>query len=121
MKLNEMDPLVSLKEQMATELGPVVLINVFHVLPSQADALLSAWADDARYFKRQSGFISAQLHRGVAGSGTFLNYAVWESVAHFRRAFESPEFRAKLSAYPESTVASPHLFQRVAVPDVCVA
>ncbi len=33
----------------------------------------------------------------------------------------NPEFRAKLSAYPASAVASPHLFQKVAVPDICVA
>jgi heme-degrading monooxygenase HmoA len=121
MKMNEMDPLVTLREQLATEVGAVVLVNLFHVLPSQADSLVSAWAEDARYFKRQPGFISTQLHRGVAGSGTFLNYAVWETVAHFRRAFENPEFHAALAAYPESTVASPHLFQKVAVSDVCVA
>jgi hypothetical protein len=28
---------------------------------------------------------------------------------------------AKLSAYPSSAVATPHLFQKVAVPGVCVA
>jgi len=32
-----------------------------------------------------------------------------------------PEFQSKLSAYPASTVASPHLFKKVAVPGICVA
>ena len=31
------------------------------------------------------------------------------------------EFVAKLSAYPSSAVATPHLFQKVAIPGVCVA
>jgi len=58
---------------------------------------------------------------GIAGSGVFLNVAVWESVAHFRRAFTAPEFRAKLDRYPAGAVASPHLFRKVAVPNICVA
>ncbi|HEU0200815.1 MAG TPA: antibiotic biosynthesis monooxygenase [Burkholderiaceae bacterium] len=40
--------------------------------------------------KRQPGNISTQLHRGVAGSCVFLNYAAWESVDHFRAAFTHP-------------------------------
>ena len=39
----------------------------------------------------------------------------------FRAAFTHPEFAAKRSAYPPSAVASPHLFQKVAVPGICVA
>ena len=54
-------------------------------------------------------------------SPAYLNYAVWESTAAFRSAFANPEFRAKLAAYPASAVASPHLFQKVAVADICVA
>ena len=40
---------------------------------------------------------------------------------HFRRAFENPEFHAKLGYYPPSAVASPHLFRKIAVADICVA
>ena len=104
-----------------TGLGGVVLVNVFRALPAEADALIAAWAEDARYFKRQPGFISAQLHRGIAGSGVFVNYAVWESTAHFRSAFENPEFAQRQAAYPADTEVSPHLFQKVAVAGVCVA
>jgi len=51
----------------------------------------------------------------------FLNYAVWESVADFRAAFTHPEFARALDAYPSSAVAQPHLFSRVAVPNLCAA
>ena len=121
MKLTEMDKTVTLQEQMGQEVGSVILINKFNVKPEEADQLLAAWAADAAFFKQQPGFISAQLHRGVGGSGVFINFAVWESVEHFRRAFSQPEFRESMKAYPPSTIASPHLFQKVAVPNICVA
>lgn len=70
--------------------------------------------------KHQSGYISTQLHRGIAGSTMFMNYAVWESVAHFRAAFGHPDFRNALAQYPASAVASPHLFTRLTVPNLCV-
>jgi len=116
----EMDRTVTLADQLKDEGGAVVLVNTFVAPPEDADQLLTAWAADAAIMKRQPGFISTQLHRGVAGSGAFLNYAVWESVAHFRAAFANPEFRARLAEYPESATASPHLFRPVAVPGICV-
>jgi heme-degrading monooxygenase HmoA len=57
------------------------------------DALLRAWAEDALWIKKQSGFISTQLHRAVGDSYLFVNYAVWEAVKHFRWAFTHPDFR----------------------------
>ena len=121
LKLVEMDDSVTLQQQLSTEAGPVTLINQFRVKPEEADQLVDAWARDAAFLKQQPGFISAQLHRGIAGSGVFINVAVWQSVAEFRRAFSQPEFRDSLEAYPPSTIASPHLFQRIAVPNICVA
>jgi hypothetical protein len=46
---------------------------------------------------------------------------VWESTETLRDAFARPEFVAKVSAYPSSVVATPHLFQKVAVPGFCTA
>ena len=120
-KFAEMDQTVTLASQLEDEGGPVVLINTFTVPPEDADALLEAWASDAAVMKRQPGFISTQLHRGIAGSGTFLNYAVWQSTAHFRAAFSNPEFQAQLGDYPDTTTASPHLFRKIDVPGICVA
>ena len=116
----EMDDRVSLSDQLSGEVGPVILINTFKVAPEDADALLEAWTADAAYMKQQPGFISTQLHRGVGGSSVFLNYAVWESMEAFRAAFTSPEFQATFARYPDRTIASPHLFQKVAVPGICV-
>ncbi len=69
----EMDPTVALADQLGDEGGPVVLFNVFTAPSEDADRLLAAWAADAAVMKRQPGFISTQLHRGIAGSGAFLN------------------------------------------------
>jgi heme-degrading monooxygenase HmoA len=68
----------------------------------------------------QPGYISTQLHQGIAGSTVLMNYAIWESVAHFRAAFTHPDFKQALSHYPSSAVASPHLFTRLTVPNLCV-
>lgn len=120
-KLTEMDDSVTLQQQLMTEAGPVILINQFKVKPEEADQLIAAWRQDALFLKQQPGFISAQLHRGIAGSSVFINIAVWQSVAEFRQAFSQPEFRRSLDSYPPSTAAAPHLFQKIAVPSICVA
>ncbi len=96
-------------------------MNVFTLDKADEEGFLATWRDDADFMKRQPGFISTQLHRAIGVSPTYLNYAVWESTAAFRAAFSHPEFRAKLALYPSSAVASPHLFQKVAVSGICVA
>jgi quinol monooxygenase YgiN len=113
MKMVEMSERITLREQMEKSVGPVVLVNRFTVKPEEADELLKAWTTDTEVMKRQPGFVSAQLHRGVGDPGEFLNYAVWESVEVFRRAFSNPQFQASLAHYPPSTTASPHLFQKI--------
>src|ERR1700761_4605341 len=116
-----LDPAFPIERQLAVDAAAVVLVNLFTLDRADEDLFLEAWQSDAAVMKRQPGFISTQLHRAVGESPTYLNYAVWESTAAFRAAFTHPEFRAKLSAYPSSAVASPHLFQRVAIPGICVA
>ena len=76
---------------------PVVLVNVFTLDNADEQTFLQAWQDDADFMKRQSGFISTQLHRAIGESPTYLNYAVWESTADFRAAFTHPEFMADLA------------------------
>ncbi len=100
---------------------PVVLVNIFHLEPGKADEFASVWGGIIRGFKSEPGFISVQLHRGIAGSGTFLVYSVWESVERYRAVMTNPDFRGELPAYPDGTVATPHLFRKVAVENVCVA
>lgn len=119
--LRPLDPAFPIDRQLEIEATPVVLVNVFTIDKADEQTFLQAWQDDADFMKRQPGFISTQLHRAIGESPTYLNYAVWESTADFRAAFTHPEFIAKLSAYPPSAVATPHLFQKVAVPGICVA
>ena len=119
--LRPLDPSFPIERQIAIDASPVVLVNLFTLDKADEETFLKAWQDDAVFMKRQPGFISTQLHRAIGESPTYLNYAVWKSTADFRTAFTHPEFRAKLSAYPSSAVASPHLFQKVAVPGICVA
>jgi heme-degrading monooxygenase HmoA len=119
--MRPLDPAFPIERQIAIEANSVVLVNVFTLDKADEQIFLQAWQDDARFMKRQPGFISTQLHRAIGESPTYFNYAAWESTADFRSAFMHPEFRAKLSAYPSSAVASPHLFQKVAVSGVCVA
>ncbi|HEY8161002.1 MAG TPA: antibiotic biosynthesis monooxygenase family protein [Methylocystis sp.] len=119
--LRPLDPNFPIERQLGIDTGPVVLVNVFTLDKADEPAFLKIWRDDAAFMKRQPGFISTQLHRALGDSPTYLNYAVWESTAAFRAAFSNPAFQAKLSAYPSSAVASPHLFQKIAVPDICVS
>ena len=119
--LRPLDPAFPIERQLGVDVSPVVLVNVFTLAKADEPKFLQTWQDDAIFMKRQPGFISTQLHRAIGESPAYLNYAVWELTAAFKAAFTNPEFVAKLSAYPSSAVASPHLFQKVAVPGVCVA
>ncbi|MGH1482602.1 MAG: antibiotic biosynthesis monooxygenase family protein [Geminicoccales bacterium] len=121
LKMNPLDPAFPIDRQLEIDAGPVVLINVFTLDEGDEQAFLEVWQDDAAFMKRQPGFISTQLYRAIGDSPTYVNHAVWDSTAAFRAAFAHPDFLAKLSAYPSSAVASPHLFQKVAVPGVCIA
>ncbi|WP_222341274.1 antibiotic biosynthesis monooxygenase family protein [Rhizobium leguminosarum] len=119
--MRPMDPAFPIDRQIAIDASAIILINLFTLDKADEQSFLDAWQADAAFMKRQPGFISTQMHRAIGESPAYLNYAVWESTADFRAAFSHPEFRAKLSAYPSSAVASPHLFQKVAVPGICVA
>jgi len=119
--LRPLDPAFPIDRQLAVDAIGVVLVNLLTLDKADEQNFLEAWQTDAAFMKRQPGFISTQLHRAIGDSPTYLNYAVWESTAHYRTAFTHPEFRAGLAAYPSSVVATPHLFQKVAAPGICVA
>jgi heme-degrading monooxygenase HmoA len=119
-QVQPLDADVPIFNQLQTEESPVILVNVLRVAEADIPAMLKAWTQDGEWMKRQPGFISTQLHQGIAGSTVFLNYAVWESVAHYRAAFNDPEFRAAVERYPASVIVSPHLFKRLSIPNLCV-
>ena len=92
-----MDEKVTLNTQLGEDVGPVILLNKFTVKPEYVDEFLKVFAATSEVFKQQPGFLSAQLRRGIAGSCTFVNYVVWESAEHFKRAFNRPEFLSSMA------------------------
>jgi heme-degrading monooxygenase HmoA len=120
-ELRELDERITYAEQLQHETGPIVLMNQFNVPPGDVDRFLEVWADDAAFMKLQPGFISTQLHRGTAGSTAFVNVAIWESARALGAAVQSLRSRTRGADYPEETVATPHVFEKVAVPNICVA
>lgn len=117
----ELDPTRKLEEQFPdTSKMPTILVNVFDVDPNDEEAFKRAGAEDATFFKRQPGYISAQLHQRIQGSRMFLNYAVFENTAAFAATTKQPEFGPLRGVYPDSATAHPHLFRRVHVPLICV-
>jgi heme-degrading monooxygenase HmoA len=121
LNLRPLDPACPIDQQLQGKADPVVLVNLFSVGEADIPALMSAWEKDAIWMKQQPGFLSTQLHRAIGGSHMFMNCALWESVDSFRAAFTHPDFVSALAAYPSSAVAQPHLFARVAVPNLCAA
>lgn len=116
-----LDPVVPISQQLQCTESPVVLVNLFTVDENDIPDLLCAWEQDANWMKQRAGFISTQLHQAIGGSNMFMNYAIWESVEHFREAFSHPDFTNALSRYPSSATGMPHLFAKVAVPNICTA
>jgi quinol monooxygenase YgiN len=124
-KFVEMDNRVKFKDQIEEKImGSVILINKFNVDQDKIEQFLKDWAEDAARFKQQSGFISTQLHRGIGKGSVFINYAVWESIEHYKKAINkilfSSETQSPLMKYDDkSLVISPHLFKKIAVPGIC--
>jgi quinol monooxygenase YgiN len=124
-KFVEMDERVKFRDQTEEKIdGPIILINKFNVHPDKIEQFLKDWAEDAAAFKRQQGFVSAQLHKGVGKSSVFVNYAVWESMEAYKEAVNKIVFNSKpqsgLLKYDDnSLVISPHLFKKVAVLGIC--
>ncbi|MGB9168969.1 MAG: antibiotic biosynthesis monooxygenase family protein [Nitrososphaeraceae archaeon] len=125
-KFIEMDERVKFKDQIEEKEieGSVILINKFNVEPDKVEQFLKDWAEDATNFKQQPGFISTQLHKGIGKSSVFINYAVWESIEHYKEAVNkilfSSETQSSLLKYDDSLVVSPHLFKKVHVRGICV-
>jgi heme-degrading monooxygenase HmoA len=115
-----LDDRVTFTQQLDQNIGPVVLMSTFRVPPDQVDNFLQGFRKQFAIMRKQPGLISAQLHRGIAGSSLFMNYIVWETVDAFKRGYELPEFQAQLKEYPPGTVVSATFFQRVAVPGMCI-
>jgi quinol monooxygenase YgiN len=103
-KVIEMDEKAEdLGTQLQQDVGAVVLIITFTVNHEDEDQFIKTWASAAEILKKTSGVISAQLHRGIAGSRVFMSYHVFESTEAIRQQYKNADFLSKLSEYPAST------------------
>ena len=117
----EMDENVSLGKQLQQDVsGGVVLIITFIVNPEDEEQFVKTWSAAAEISKKTSGLISAQLHKGIAGSRVYMSYHIFESTAAIKEQYKNPSFPSKLSEYPACIVTSNHVFKKVAVPGICV-
>jgi antibiotic biosynthesis monooxygenase (ABM) superfamily enzyme len=83
-RIVETDEKATLNTQLEEDVGgAVILLNKFTVQPEDVEQFLKVFQATTKVMKQQPGFISAQVHRGIAGSSSFFNYAVFESVEHF--------------------------------------
>jgi heme-degrading monooxygenase HmoA len=120
-QISEMHARVNDLRQLSADDGPVLLVNQFTVADEDAERFLAVWAEDAAFMKQQPGFISTQFHHGTGAGATFMNVAIWESAKALGDAFRSPAFQERSGRYPDSTVAVPQVFRRVAVAGICTA
>ncbi|MDX8525395.1 antibiotic biosynthesis monooxygenase family protein [Mesorhizobium sp. MSK_1335] len=120
-RMRSMDPNFPIERQFAVDASPIVLVNLITMGKADEQAFLDIWGREAIAMKQKPGFISTQLHRAIGDSPTYLNYAVWESTAHFRAARQNSAAPDASIAIPSSVVSAPHLFQKVALAGVCVA
>jgi heme-degrading monooxygenase HmoA len=88
-KFVQMDPTVSFDKQIANNVAPVVLLSTFLVKPEHVEEFLAGFRKQFAIMRKQPGLISAQLHRGIAGSCLFMNYVIWASTDAFKHGFES--------------------------------
>lgn len=74
----------------------ITLIHPFQVSQENEKKFLQAWAKVDQYMQKQNGFIETRLHRSlnIANLTTFsfVNIALWESVASFGDAVKNDEF-----------------------------
>src|SRR3954451_4089132 len=73
-QLRPLDPQGPIFQQLEADVSPVILVNIFQVAPDDVPSLLKAWEHDANWMKQQPGFLSTQLHQGIAGSTVLMNY-----------------------------------------------
>ena len=64
-------------------------------------ALTERWGDLADIMRRQPGFVSARLGRGVAGSSLWFAWSEWESAQALRDAFSDDEVRRTEARMPD--------------------
>jgi len=86
------------QEQLTADLGPIVLTNTFLIPEGQMEEAIRIWRLTAFYARIQPGYLSTQLHRGVAGSNVLINYPVWESAHTLPDCLHSESYCSRFPA-----------------------
>jgi heme-degrading monooxygenase HmoA len=113
-------PDVPLAEQLRAANGAFTLLEIFIVSDGAVDQAIRAYQKTGAYLKNRTGYIQAQLYRGIGGSNLLVNLAVWESVGALRDVLFDPDFLAVSSRHPAGTRCFRQVLRRAAVPGVCV-
>lgn len=90
--------------------GVITVINVFTVKPEQQKQLVDHLVSNLDTAKKQSGFISANIHKSLDGTRV-INYAQWTSKESLELALQNQEFMAPV----KKAVEFPHEFHQYEV------
>jgi len=79
---------------------PVVLINVFEVPATDAEAFIAGWEEVRDYLQAQPGYIDTVLHQALTPNAEFqfINVAHWRTAEDFTAAIGSPGFAGSAAA-----------------------
>lgn len=75
---------------------PMTLIHPFQLSAEQEQHFLESWKKVDDYMKKQKGFISTTLYRGLSHpkltTFSFINVALWENADAFQLAVNNDQF-----------------------------
>ena len=91
----------------------IIVINPFEVSEGMEDQALETWDKFAEYFRKQSGYVSAKLHRAINPDARFylVTVAEWESPDHFMAALNNPELQEIAKAATDHSPNDPGIYE----------
>ncbi|KAJ9106021.1 hypothetical protein QFC19_003357 [Naganishia cerealis] len=111
---HDVDPAHPFRQQLQADVsGPVVITNTYSVPEGHMDETIAIWAKALEIGVTQPGYISAQLHRGIAGANVLINYSEWSSVRQLKDFLDLPEIKALVASFPKGTECRAHVFQKL--------
>jgi hypothetical protein len=84
----ELDERVGLADQLAEEVGPVILVNTFKVAPADVEELLQAWAANAALLEIQAGL---HLHPAAPRHWIVEKTGIARTTLHRHLSLRPPE------------------------------
>jgi heme-degrading monooxygenase HmoA len=116
---HEIDPATPFRQQLEADTGPIVITNTYTVPEGHMDETIATWGKAARIGSKQPGYISAQIHRGIAGSNQLIIYSEWSAARHLKDYLNLPEVKALVATFPSGTECRPHVWQKISIDGVC--